>query len=308
MGPEVRARPSSQRAPDVDFAAAPRGEPAGAGALWVYDPTAVPPGASTAWPIVYDCVDDYPEQTDGARRHALVARADDAVSRAASVVFATTRPLVERQQARNSHTHHVPNVGDYAHFAAASERSATAPEIAHLPRPIVGFCGNFLATKVDLALLKHLAEQRRDWTFLLVGPAQRETEKPLAELAREQNVVWLGPKPYAELPAYVAAFDVGLIPYLSTPYTQSCFPLKLYEYLAAGKAVVATGLPSLADLDPEVVLTAGRADDVAAAIEAALGRSGEEAREHRMSLAAQNTWETRAATLLELVERELDLH
>ena len=275
--------------------------------LWVYDPAAVPVNASATWPIVYDCVDDYAEQTDGARRHALVARADEAVSRAASVVFATTRPLVERLQARNGHTHLVPNVGDYAHFVTASERSAAAPEIAHLQRPIVGFSGNFLAAKVDFDLLQRLAQQRRDWTFLLIGPAQKETERRLAELASEPNITWLGPKPYAELPAYVAAFDVGLIPYVSNAYTQSCFPLKLYEYLAAGKPVVATGLPALADIDPEVVLTAGRADDVAAAIEAALSRSSEDARERRMSLAAQNTWESRVEKLLELIERELRL-
>jgi glycosyltransferase involved in cell wall biosynthesis len=275
--------------------------------LWVYDPAAVPANASATWPIVYDCVDDYAEQTDGERRHALVARADEAVSRAASVVFATTRPLVERQQARNGHTHLVPNVGDYAHFVTASERSAAAPEIAHLQRPIVGFSGNFLAAKVDFDLLGRLAQQRRDWTFLLIGPAQKETQKRLAELASEPNISWLGPKPYAELPAYVAAFDVGLIPYVSNAYTQSCFPLKLYEYLAAGKPVVATGLPALADIDPEVVLTAGQADDVAAAIEAALSRSSEDARERRMSLAAQNTWESRVETLLELIERELRL-
>jgi glycosyltransferase involved in cell wall biosynthesis len=94
---------------------------------------------------------------------------------------------------------------------------------------------------------------------------------------------------------------------VSNAYTQSCFPLKLYEYLAAGKPVVATGLPALADIDPEVVLTAGRADDVAAAIEAALSRSSEDARERRMSLAAQNTWESRVEKLLELIERELRL-
>ena len=129
-------------------------------------------------------------------------------------------------------------------------------------------------------------------------PARRagapETEQALALLAAQPNVVWVGPKPYAELPAYVAAFDVGLIPYLSNAYTQSCFPLKLYEYLAAGKPVVATGLPALADIDSEVALVNGESADVAEAITAALDRSGDDARDHRMSLAAQNTWESRA--------------
>jgi glycosyltransferase involved in cell wall biosynthesis len=274
--------------------------------LWVYDPTAVGAGGNAPWPLVYDCVDDYPEQTSGGRRHALVARADDAVSRQAAVVFATTPSLVDRLRDRNSRTHHVPNVGDYTHFSVAADRSRAATELAGLARPVVGFSGNFLATKVDLGLLQRLAERRRDWTFLLVGPARRETERALGALASEPNVVWVGAKPYAELPAYVAAFDVGLIPYLSNAYTQSCFPLKLYEYLAAGKPVVATGLPALAGL-PEVALVDGSADAVESAVEDALARSGEDDRERRMSVAAQNTWESRAGRLLELVEQELHL-
>jgi glycosyltransferase involved in cell wall biosynthesis len=274
--------------------------------LWVYDPTAVPPGEVGPWPLVYDCVDDYAEQTSAGRRRVLVAHADDAVSREAAVVFATTPSLVERLRRRNGHTHHVPNVGDYAHFAPAADRAIAAPEVASLRRPVIGFSGNFLASKVDLELVLDLAGRRRDWTFLLVGPARRETEAALARLAAEPNVVWTGPRPYSELPAYVAAFDVGLIPYLANTYTQSCFPLKLYEYLAAGKPVVATGLPALAGID-EVTLADGTTDAVAAAIESALGRTDDAARMRRMSLAAENTWEDRAGRLLELVEQELEL-
>jgi glycosyltransferase involved in cell wall biosynthesis len=272
--------------------------------LWVYDPTAVSRGAERIWPVVYDCVDDYPEQTYGARRRTLMAQSDDAVARAATVVFATTPTLVERQQGRNSSTYHVPNVGDYEHFALAAEHGSAAPEVAGLPHPVIGFSGNFLAGKVDLALLKALVEARPAWTFLLVGPAQAGTEASLAELAGAQNVVWVGQKPYAELPGYVAAFDVGLIPYLSNAYTQSCFPLKLYEYLAAGKPVVATGLPSLAGL-PEVALADASASEVIGAIEDALGRSGDEYRSRRMAIASQNTWESRVGTLLERVGSEV---
>ena len=89
------------------------------------------------------------------------------------------------------------------------------------------------------------------------------------------NVRWLGPKPYSELPRYVAAFDVGLIPYVENDYTRSCFPLKLYEYLAAGKPVVASGLPELAGMEPDVVLVDGPAAFVDA-IEAALGLLGDD--------------------------------
>lgn len=273
--------------------------------LWVYDPAAVATGRRLTWPIVYDCVDDYPEQTRGAQRRALMARADDAVARAARLVFTTTPTLLERQRGRNPRTHHVPNAADYEHFSAAADAQTAAQEVSALPRPVIGFSGNFLADKVDFALVGDLARARRDWSFLLVGPVQRDVQAQLDDLRAEPNVIWVGPKPYAELPRYVAAFDVGLIPYLTNAYTRSCFPLKLYEYLAAGKPVVATGLPSLEGMEPDVVLAAGRLEAVVEAVSAALARSADDDRARRMGIAARNTWDGRVERLLELVAAEL---
>jgi glycosyltransferase involved in cell wall biosynthesis len=98
----------------------------------------------------------------------------------------------------------------------------------------------------DFDLLEDLARALPQSTLLLIGPATSETASALERLAQLPSVHWLGQKPYVELPRYVAAFDVGLIPYVSNAHTRSCFPLKVYEYLAAGKPAVASGLPELA--------------------------------------------------------------
>ncbi|MGZ8698055.1 MAG: glycosyltransferase, partial [Gaiellaceae bacterium] len=139
---------------------------------------------------------------------------------------------------------------------------------------------------------------------LLVGPERPDSRGELARLCALPNVRWVGPKPYQELPRYVAAFDVGLIPYVQNRYTQSCFPLKVYEYLAAGKPVVASGLPELAEMEPDVVL-AGDVAEFVAAVDEAAGASENGAPARRMALAAQNTWETRTERLLGLVAAEL---
>jgi glycosyltransferase involved in cell wall biosynthesis len=76
--------------------------------------------------------------------------------------------------------------------------------------------------------------------------------------------------------------------------------LKLYEYLAAGKPVVATGLPELAGMRPDVVLAAGP-QAVVSAVDAALERRSADDIERRQRVAAANTWDTRAGALLELV-------
>jgi glycosyltransferase involved in cell wall biosynthesis len=118
-------------------------------------------------------------------------------------------------------------------------------------------------------------------------------------------VRWLGHTPYEELPRRVAAFDVAVIPYLANAYTRSCFPLKLYEYLAAGKPVVASGLPELDGMAPDVVLADG-VERFERAVEQALELRTDDDRGRRMALAAGNTWEGRAGRLLALVDDALE--
>jgi glycosyltransferase involved in cell wall biosynthesis len=274
--------------------------------LWIYDPGA----AGTAGRCgevfaLYDCVDDYAEQTTSARKRAMVASCDRMAVLRSRLVFTTSTEMYERQRRLNSKTHLVPNAGDYEHFAAAVDRGFAAPEVLDLPRPVLGFAGNFLASKVDFGLLDHVARALPQATVLLIGPPTPETRPLLERLDHLPNVRWLGPKAYSELPRYVAAFDVGIIPYVSNAYTRSCFPLKLYEYLAAGKPVVATGLPELAGMEPDVALVDGAADFVDEMARVA-ARDGEADKMRRMELASRNSWEAKTDRLLELVSRELN--
>jgi glycosyltransferase involved in cell wall biosynthesis len=275
--------------------------------LWLYDPCSSRMAGKCDEEIaVYDCVDDYAEQVgSNPRRRALVVTEDQRAAERAQLVFATTNDLCRRKRLINSNTHLVPNAGDFGHFSAAADPVLAAPEVRDLSRPVLGFAGNFLASKVDFGLIEKVARARPDWTLLLVGPARPESADVLASLARLPNVNWVGFKPYADLPAYVAAFDIALIPYVANDYTRNCFPLKLYEYLAAGKPVVASGLPELAGMEPDVVLTEGL-DEFVVAVEEALRQREDGDRRRRVQRAAGNTWEMRTEKLLDLIASELD--
>ncbi len=276
-------------------------------ATWLYDPRAT-------WAVgavgdefgVYDCVDDYAEQASGARNRALVAAADRRAAAVARLVFTTTSALQARHAQSNPRTHLVRNVGDFAHFSAAAQRSIVRPDLRELPRPVLGFAGNIVSAKLDLELVAALADRDLTRTVLLAGPAEPVLASAMDALTRRPNVVWTGRIPYESLPDVVAAFDVGLIPYASNDYTRNVSPLKLFEYLAAGKPVVATGLPELAmlGLEPDVVHAAG-VDEVEAGITAVLARSAPADLERRQAIAAANTWETRTERLLALTAAEL---
>jgi glycosyltransferase involved in cell wall biosynthesis len=273
--------------------------------LWIYDPcTARLAGACGDDVVVYDCVDDYGEQTADPRTRSFVGRSDLETASRADLVFATARSLFDRHRQANPRTYHVPNVGDFDHFSPAADRAFAAPDVRDLPKPVVGFAGNIMATKVDLDLLEAVAAARPVWTLLLVGPVRPDAQESLERLLELPNVHWTGPKPYQEVPRYVAAFDVGLIPYAANSYTRSCFPLKTYEYLAAGKPVVATGLPELAGMGPDVALVDG-VDAFLTAVETALELQEHHDRERRVFRAARNTWDGRVDRLLGLISAQL---
>lgn len=267
--------------------------------LWIYDPTAFElVGQAGEDLTVYDVVDDYAEQVGpDARRRRFVAAADEAAARRSQVVFATTTGLYERQLRRNPETHLVRNGADFAHF---SHTNGTAPEVRSFAGPVVGFAGNLTAEKVDFDLLEAVARARPEWSLVLVGPPAENARGQLDRLGALDNVHALGFRPYEELPAYVSGFSVGVIPYRATAYTRNCSPLKVYEYLAAGKAVVASGVPELSGMEPDVTL-ADRPEAFVAAIESALAASSPEAVARRRATAEQNTWEARTERLLDLV-------
>jgi glycosyltransferase involved in cell wall biosynthesis len=273
---------------------------------WLYDPRGT-------WAIgavgdvfgVYDCVDDYTEQAE-ARNRALVAEADRRAGLLSRLVFTTSTPLYDRHLRDNPRTYLVRNVGDFAHFSPATDRERALPELRELPRPVQGFAGNFLPGKVDFDLLDDLVGSLQQGSIVLAGPATSpQVARQLDEAARHPNVVWLGPVSYDKLPAVVASFDVGLIPYEENEYTRSCFPLKLFEYLAAGKPVVASGLPELEGMEPDVVVASGSAA-FQAAVDAAAENGSAGDVDRRQAIAAANTWESRTSRLLSLVSEELE--
>ena len=147
-------------------------------------------------------------------------------------------------------------------------RVEVASDLATLPRPIVGYAGAQGALRFDVELFCAAACAIPEATFVLVGPADQVVS---SDITRRNlgNVLMLGPRPYAELGSYVAAFDVGLVPYLVNDFNLGSDPLKVYEYLALGKPVVSVPLPAVEELGEAVSIAAGH-DQFIAAIRDAL--------------------------------------
>ena len=106
----------------------------------------------------------------------------------------------------------------------------------------------------------------------------------------------LGSRPYAKLPAYLAAMDVGLIPFKQDRVTYHADPIKAYEYLAAGLPVVATEMPALHRLS-HVVRLANSPESFEAHIAAALAEGRALKKSERQAEAARHSWASRFETI-----------
>jgi glycosyltransferase involved in cell wall biosynthesis len=263
--------------------------------LWGYVPQAealIEPLAPSL--VVYHCVDDVAAQKgvdavgyrEAERRFA--ARAD--------LVLASAPALAERMRTLSDHVLYAPNVADTDLFATALGAIAPDPALEALPRPRLVFQGAIVATKLDLGLLAEIAARRPGWSIVLVGPhGAGDPSTDLGALEAAPNIHLLGARRQEELPAVLAAADIGLIPYAINDLTRSVFPMKVYEYLAAGLPVVSTPLPALDGVaDVDVVADA---DAAVAAIEAELARDDQKVREARSRRAAGHSWESRIAEI-----------
>lgn len=129
-----------------------------------------------------------------------------------------------------------PGGVDTAHFARAREALPPPADQAALPGPRVGFYG-VIDDRVDLDLVDGLARLRPDLQLVMIGPVVGS-----ARLPRRKNLHWLGARPYRDLPAYLAGWDVALLPLARHSNTVPHGISRMPEYLAAGRPVVATGI------------------------------------------------------------------
>jgi glycosyltransferase involved in cell wall biosynthesis len=118
---------------------------------------------------------------------------------------------------------------------------------------------------------------------------------------KRANIHLLGNKPYDVLPAYVQAFDVGLIPYILNDWTRSVDPLKLLEYLASGIPVVTTTIPEVMKYASAIHI--GRdTQTFVKAVAQALNEPAS-ARADRQAVARRHTWAKRADRLMEIISQ-----
>ena len=163
-------------------------------------------------------------------------------------------------------------------------------EVASLPGKIIGYTG-LINWRIDVPLMMHLAQSHPEWSLALVGPVK--DEEYLFPLLALPNVHSFGRKTIEQLPAYLKAMDVCILPYVLNEYTHNVFPLKLFEYAAAGKAIISTDMYEMRAYDGRELAIGHTPDEFERRILEALADDSPERRQARSAAARDNTWEHR---------------
>jgi glycosyltransferase involved in cell wall biosynthesis len=175
-------------------------------------------------------------------------------------------------------------------------------DLAALPAPRIGYVG-LLSHFLDLELLETLRRNRRGGTVVLVRPGTPATEAAVREFARREGVAVLGPRPYADVPAYMQGLDVGVIPFRAEdPFVKGINPNKVYQYLAAGCPVITSPLLDLAPSGADVQFAA-RPPELERALAAALDAPPDPSR--RRAIARGHDWDALAARMVAEIEARL---
>ena len=258
--------------------------------LWVYSPVTVDcvdliPHSG----LVYDCVDRH-SAYGGLMNPALVDAMELELAAKTDMTFATAKSLAERLQKAQPEAKFIPNGANFERFFEASKPQPVPEDMKDIPHPIFGFVGA-LQTCIEYGYVEQAAKARPEWQFVWIG-----NEKPgvdLSALRAMPNVQFLGVKPNAELPKYLAQFDVCLNLFDAGPLSKDVSPLKFYEYLATGKPIVSTRQPDQILRYAPLIHLADTAEQFTVRCAEALSDTQPERMEARIEEGRKSSWDSR---------------
>jgi hypothetical protein len=249
---------------------------------------------------VYYCIDNY-SALPGVDKKNVVAL-DAKLTEGVGSLFVAPPSVYEQKKDANPHVYFSPHGVDFDLFSQGSDPATERmPQLKYISGPIVGYWG-LIAEWTDVNLIADLARARPNITIVLIGHASVD----VSQLSSFKNVLLVGPQPYKTLGRWARSFDACLIPYKQNDLmTMNGNPLKLREYLVAGKPVVSISVPEI-ERFKEHVYIARTTSEFIAQVDVAITDHSPEAIAKRMNLFSSASWEARVEQTLQIVFENIE--
>lgn len=204
--------------------------------LWYYSPMALDFSNDLSPKLVmYDCMDEL----SGFKFAPPSLKENEArLFNLADIVFTGGNNLYNAKKSQHNNIHPLPSSIDKEHFLQARTQVQDPMDQARIPYPRIGFYG-VVDERLNVDLLKEMAAAKPEWNFIILGPVVKIDP---ATLPNNSNIYYLGSKKYAELPLYLAGWDIAIMPFALNDSTTYISPTKTPEYLAGGKPVISTSI------------------------------------------------------------------
>jgi teichuronic acid biosynthesis glycosyltransferase TuaH len=249
---------------------------------------------------VYQSMDDI-SQVKYSRRHG--ERLEEEVIRNSDYTLCTSRELTRLKQPFSPNVHFHPNGADIDIFVKAATETLVKPaEMQQITKKIIGYMGS-IEYRSDFELLREIATHHKDKILFFVGPVHGNDYKEVG-LHEMDNVIFAGPKKVTELASYLQYFDCVIVPFKKNILTKSIYPLKINEYLAAGKPVVSTHFSEDIYSFKDVIYVAENNEEFLRKIDQAIAENNEERVKERIKVARQNTWASRVEQFWDIIGPE----
>lgn len=252
---------------------------------------------------IYHCVDDI-SKSEYISKHGT--RLESEAVKKADLTLTTSMELKRLKEKDSFNVYYHPNAANVELFQQTLTKVFDKPaEMNKVPegRKIILYMGN-ICHRLDYELLKKIALRDKETYLVMVGPQSNDNYRK-AGLHELGNVIFTGTKKLEELPAYVQYSDLCIIPFLCNTLTKSIYPLKINEYLSAGKPVITTNFSEDIANFGEIAYVSHNHDEFLSNIEKGLQNDSKEQAMKRMAFASGNNWDARAGQLVDIIEKNI---
>jgi teichuronic acid biosynthesis glycosyltransferase TuaH len=249
---------------------------------------------------VYDVTDDWTALSQSEALRLRIVEQDAELCGRASAVIVCSKRLYELKQGMARRLFLIENGVHAEHYAEVLEDGPVPVGSGAWAKPVFGYTGTVHPDRVDVAMVEAVAKKLERGSMVFVGPNHLSAADQ-ARLVATGKIHFAGPVPYADLPQYMRAIDVCIVPHRMTAFTESLNPIKLWEYLAAGKPIVSTDVAGFRDYS-QLVRIATTADEFVEAMWLAEAEGFAKASSRR-EVACEHSWARRVDAIIEVINQ-----
>jgi len=232
------------------------------------------------------------------KRHGVALEPE--LMKKADAVVCNSNDFTKRARQYNRNSFYIGNGFNVEQYDTTESRPIPA-DMQDIPKPRIGYVGALITLRLDIEAMVAMAKARPSWSFVLIGPEDEDFQN--SELHQLQNVYFLGKKHTSDVPAYIEHFDVCINPQLLNEITIGNFPLKVVEYLAMGRPVVATETNTMKEVFQDYTYLADSTDSFIQQIQKALLQDAAQAQQARKKFVRNFSWQKVTELLLKSIAR-----